>query len=56
MPNLPKAQKPDKLKAEAFVKDKSKKTAKMKANETVTKYLARVHGVTDEELKANGIL
>lgn len=49
-----KAVQADKVKAEKYIKDKSKKADKMKAGESVRKYAARVHGVTDEELKANG--
>lgn len=53
---MPKRSKPTKVQAEKFIKDKSGKSDKMKATETVTVYVARVHGVTAEELRASGVL
>jgi len=48
--------KPDKNKVEKYIKDKHTiKTHKVGANETPLMFIARLHGVTPEELKSAGV-
>lgn len=48
--------KPNKVKVEKYVEDKTKKNDKMRPNEKVIEFLARVHGVSVEELKSAGVI
>ena len=52
----PKRTKPSKVKAEKYIKDKTFKNEKHLPNEYTTVYVARVHGVTEDELKSAGII
>lgn len=48
--------KPDKVKAEKYTKDKHKiKTHKVGQGESVIGFIARVHGVTLDELRSAGV-
>lgn len=53
---VPKRTKPDKVKAEKYIKDKhSIKTHKVNQGESITLFIARIHGVSIDELKSCGV-
>lgn len=51
----PKREKLTKVKAEKYIKDKTKKNEKHLSNEDTLTYIARVHGVSLEELRSIGV-
>ena len=51
----PKREKPTKAKAEKYIKDKTLKNDKHLPNENTTVYVARVHGVSVDELMSAGV-
>ena len=52
---FPKRGKPSKTKAENYIKNKTLKNDKHPPNENTTVYVARVHGVSVDELMSAGV-